>query len=157
MREHLGRSAHRDVQRFFEAAMFNWASMGTDAHAKNYALRYGLDRTSRPEFAPLYDLGSTLPFPEISDRTAKLAMSFDGRYRIAEIEPHHITREAEGIGLDSDWARGRARELVANLPDAFSAAVTETQLENEAAELGNRLIDAAADRSGILLAQLGRV
>jgi serine/threonine-protein kinase HipA len=156
MWQHLGRGAGRDIPRFFEATLFNWASLSTDAHAKNYAIRYGLRRTSRPELAPLYDLGSALPFPEISDRRAKLAMSFDGHYRVRDIEPRHIMREAEGIGLDADWARARARELVVGLPEAFSTAVAEMPLERDGAAFARRLIDAAAQRSTALLTQLDR-
>ncbi|WP_110588744.1 HipA domain-containing protein [Microbacterium suaedae] len=104
--------------------LFNWASLGTDAHAKNYAINYGLHRTSRAELAPLYDLGSALPFPEISERDAKFAMSYGGHYRVFEIEPRHIVRTAAGLGLDADWTMTRAREIVAGLSDAFSTAAT---------------------------------
>lgn len=152
--EYFGRNANQDVHRFFEATLFNWAALGTDAHAKNYALRYGLGVTDRPQLAPLYDLGSALAYPDINNRRAKVAMSFGGHYRASEIEPRHIRAEAEGIGLDPVWATDRAREYVEGLPDAFSDAVAELNLEGEDAAFATRLVDAAAHRSANLLRQL---
>ena len=140
--------------RFFEATLFNWAALATDAHAKNYALLYGERSLSRPAFAPLYDLGSALAYPEISDRRAKLAMSYGGHYRADEIQPRHIRREAEAIGLDPDWAMIRARELVVGLPDAFSEAAKHTRLHGDDATFAARLVDQVSGRSSRLLAQL---
>lgn len=154
LREHLGRGAERDVQRFFEATLFNWAALGTDAHAKNYAVRYGRSAVARPELAPLYDLGSSLPFPEINNPRAKLAMSFGGHYRAGEIMPRHIVGEAQGIGLPADWAVARAREIVEGLPDAFSTAAAELPLVDDDAKFVTRLIDASARRTSTLLTQL---
>jgi len=154
MWDYFGRVAGKDVPRFFEATLFNWASLGTDAHAKNYALRYGPGRTARPEFAPLYDLGSALAFPDINNRDAKLAMSFGGHYRGNEIRPRHIRVEAKGIGLDDVWATDRARQLVVGLPSAFSAAVAELSLKDEDAAFAARLVDEAAQRTGVLLKEL---
>lgn len=156
MREHLGRSAGRDITRFFEATLFNWASLGTDAHAKNYAIVYGWDGNSRPTLAPLYDLGSALAYPEISERNAKLAMSYAGNYKAREIQPSHIASEAERIGLDRAWAIERAREIVVGLPDALSSATAEAPLHGDDAAFAHRLVDAGARRSAVLLRQLDR-
>jgi len=156
MREHLGKAADRNVPRFFDAALFNWASLGTDAHAKNYAMLYGPARTARPALAPLYDLGSALAYPEVSERNAKLAMSYGGHYRVNEIQPRHVVREAMGIGLDGEWAMARARELVVGLPDAFSGAVAETRFTDADGAFGARLLDEVAARSTRLLGQLER-
>lgn len=154
LREHLGRSAVPDLSRFFEATLFNWASLGTDAHAKNYAILYSPRRGTRPTLAPLYDLGSALAYPEISDRNARLAMSYAGHYRAREIQQSDIAREAEGIGLEAEWAITRARELASGLPEALSSAAAESHLGGGDATFAARLVDRARERSAALLAQL---
>ena len=149
---------HRSVEQFFIAALFNWAALGTDAHAKNYALLYGKDRLARPVLAPLYDLGSALAYPAINNRkTARLAMSYAGHYRAYEIEPRHIVREAAGIGIgDEGWVIDRARELVYGLPEAFSAAAAAAGLDGDDAAFAAVLVDNARERSEALRAQLAR-
>lgn len=156
LREHLGRAAEPSLSRFFEATLFNWASLGTDAHAKNYAMLYNLNDRSRPMLAPLYDLGSALAYPEISDRNATLAMSYGGHSRVRDIQPSHIVREAGGIGLEEEWAISRARELVDGLPEAFSTATAEAGLNGDDATFAARLIDEVSGRSLMLLKQLDR-
>jgi serine/threonine-protein kinase HipA len=47
-------------ERFIDAILFNYLTMGTDAHAKNYSLIYGRDGDFT--LAPLYDLSSYLPY-----------------------------------------------------------------------------------------------
>ncbi|QTX05603.1 type II toxin-antitoxin system HipA family toxin [Agromyces archimandritae] len=157
MNEHLGSAANAEVARFFEATMFNWAALGTDAHAKNYALVHPVSGRRRPMLAPLYDLGSALAYPEINTRKAKLAMSYAGHYRAYEIEPRHIVQEAAGLALPEEWVIDRARHLVGRLPDAFSAAAEEAQLHGDDAAFAATLIDRAAERAQTLARQLGGI
>ena len=56
-------NADVDVPRFLKANMFNWLIGGTDAHAKNYSFLIGADDEIR--LAPLYDLSSQLPYPDL--------------------------------------------------------------------------------------------
>jgi len=156
MREYLGSAAARSVERFFEATLFNWAALGTDAHSKNYALLYSPSRTAPPRLAPLYDLGSALAYPEINNRKAKLAMSYSGHYRTFEIEPRHIVREAAGIGLAEDWVMERAKHIVTGLPDALSEAAREAGLTGDDAAFAGTLVEKAGERSDSLIRQLAR-
>ena len=151
-----------EAQKFFDATIFNWVALGTDAHAKNYALLSSVSRTGWPRLAPLYDLGSALAYPEINNRRAKLAMSFDGHYRTFEIEPRHILREARvfnsilGQGATVDWVYSRARAYVDALPDALSLAAREASLSGEARQFAATLIDRARERTQQLEQQLDR-
>lgn len=156
MRENLGTAADLEVARFFEATVFNWAVLGTDAHAKNYALVSSAAATGRPTLAPLYDLGSALAYPEINNRKAKLAMSYDGRYRTFEIEPRHLVREASGLDLDEAWAMDRARALVEGMTDAFRRAAAEAALNGDDAVFAEMLTARATERAGELSGQLSR-
>ncbi len=160
VREQLGVRSDSEVRRLFEAALFNWASLSTDAHAKNYAIVYGRRSSAersrtRPVLAPLYDLASALAYPGLNDRRAKLAMSFHGHYRAWDIRPRDIVLEAESIGLDAEWVLERARDLAGGLPAAFGEAAQEARLTGDDAVFATRLVDAASERSVVLLNQLG--
>src|SRR5438445_7401851 len=52
-----------DVSTFLDAIAYNWLIAGTDAHGKNYALLIGAQ--ARVRLAPLYDVASVLPYPDI--------------------------------------------------------------------------------------------
>lgn len=157
MAQELGQGAGFHLSRFFDATLFNWAALATDAHAKNYALLYGVWPGVRAGLAPLYDLGSVLAYPDLNQRKAALAMSFGGHYRAYEIEPRHIMAEARGLGISEERVVHRAREIVRGLPDAFSQAVREISqvgLDDAQAEFASSLIDFSSERSATLLAQL---
>ncbi|MCU1475445.1 MAG: type toxin-antitoxin system HipA family toxin [Subtercola sp.] len=152
VRAAVNRSERDDaVSRFFEANVFNWIISGTDAHAKNYSL---LHTTRGTTLAPLYDVASSLPYDDLPARKVKLAMSMAGRYRVHEIEPRHILREAAGIALDTDAVRERMVELCQSVADAFSAAASASALGADDREFAARLTDSVARRSAELLPKI---
>jgi serine/threonine-protein kinase HipA len=112
-----------DIDRFLDAIAFNWLVVGTDAHARNYALLL-----SGPDvrLAPLYDLNSFLPYSDSSD--VDLAMRVGtykyNPYAIGYAEWDQLAREAR---VDSDGLRKRAISLAQRLPDAAADAVAETR------------------------------
>ncbi|WP_417562276.1 type II toxin-antitoxin system HipA family toxin [Microbacterium sp.] len=154
LRQHLGKTADDEVARFFEATLFNWAALGTDAHAKNHALMYPRAPLGRPTLAPLYDVGSALAYPEINNRRARLAMSYAGHYRTFEIEPRHIVREGVGVGLPEEWVLDRARHIVGGLTDALRRAVADAALVGDDAVFAATLVERAHERTGMLGRQL---
>lgn len=157
MKGELGADAERHVTRFFDATLFNWAALATDAHAKNYALLYGVWRGVRAGLAPLYDLGSVLAYPDLNNRKAKLAMSYGGHYRASEIEPRHIVAEALQLGISEEHVVDKARELTVGLPDALSQAAMEVKdlgLDRRQADFASTLVDRAGERSAMLMKQL---
>lgn len=160
--ERFGPAGPAHALRFFDATIFNWIALGTDAHAKNYALLWPMARTGWPRLAPLYDLGSALAYPAINNRRAKLAMSFDGRYRTFEIEPRHIVREASifngilGQEATADWVYSRARTYVDGLPEALSLAAEEASLSGDERQFAATLIDRARERTQDLRRELDR-
>ena len=76
-----------------------------DAHGKNYSL---LHRGGGVELAPLYDLLSTVAYPELSP---KLAMRVAGRARIREMRRGDWSRFARSVGLGAPFVRRRVAEL----------------------------------------------
>jgi serine/threonine-protein kinase HipA len=76
-------SRGEDVATFLDSVAYNWLIVGTDAHAKNYALLIGAE--GRIRLAPLYDMASVLPYPAIGIEKAKLSMKLGGEYRLRNI------------------------------------------------------------------------
>lgn len=136
------------ADRFFEATLFNWAALGTDAHAKNYSLLHSA--TDGPRLAPLYDVATALPYPDINTRSTKLAMSFGRHYRQYEVEARHVIADAVTLGFDPDWAHERAVAIVDGLADAYSAAARDAGLTGDDAAFAGQIVDEAATRTARL-------
>ena len=140
-------AVEQDVRRFFEALLFNWLVVGTDAHAKNYGIL--LPQRGSPRLAPVYDLGSMVPYED--PLGCALAMKLGGEYRIKAIRPErNVAKAAREIGLDEDWALDRLRTLAAQVPDAIASAASQAGLADDpmavslrdgvAAHVGTRLV-----------------
>jgi len=104
-----------DVRTFLDAVAYNWLIVGTDAHAKNYALLIGAK--ARVRLAPLYDLASVLPYSEIDIQRVKLSMKLGGEYRFRDIRLRHWRRQAEELGIDPDELVHRVNDLANQLAD----------------------------------------
>ena len=76
-----------------------------DAHAKNFSL---LHKDGAIVLAPLYDLLSTVLYPELSP---KLAMKIGGKHVLKELEPRHWDKFAADCGLSGPFLRTRTRQL----------------------------------------------
>lgn len=105
-----------DLETFVDALALNWVILGTDAHAKNFALLY---RDVRPTLAPLYDVISILPYPEVEYAgKARLAMRIGTEYRAAHLRGRHWSRFAESLQVDPQSVVGRVSALVHDIPAA---------------------------------------
>jgi serine/threonine-protein kinase HipA len=97
LRTYSGNAAE-DVRTFLDAIAYNWLIIGTDAHAKNYALLIGAE--GRVRLAPLYDLASVFPYSKIDIQRVKLSMKLGGEYRFRNIQLRHWRRQAEELGVE---------------------------------------------------------
>lgn len=114
-----------DLGALVDAAALNWAIGGTDAHAKNYSILLGPGST---RLAPLYDIGSALPYPDqIHPRKMKLAMRVDREYHVWKIERRHWEGLAERCRLDPGPFIDRVAEVLAAVPTAASEAAEEVR------------------------------
>jgi serine/threonine-protein kinase HipA len=128
----LRRAASRpaiEVLKLIDAAIFNLIIGNADAHAKNYSLLYR--ENGAIELAPLYDLLSTVYYPELSPR---LAMKIAKRHTLEELKAPDWEKFAEETGIALRFIRTRAKELA----DAVSKSIDEANAE---------LTDAAPDRN----------
>ncbi len=115
----LRRAATRpalEVLKMMDAALFNLIIGNADAHGKNYSLLY---QTDAVVMAPLYDLLSTVVYPDLSPN---LAMKIARRPRLEDLLPRDWARFAEETGLTEPYIRRRAASLadrvIADAPQA---------------------------------------
>lgn len=104
------------------ATIFNVAVGNADAHAKNFSLLHGNARFGRPgtQLAPLYDLLSTLAYPDLSPR---FAMKIGTARTFAELSRGAWEAMAEGAGLAPAQVRREVRSLGGAIPGAVEEAI----------------------------------
>jgi serine/threonine-protein kinase HipA len=106
-----------DILAFVDALIFNMLVGNADAHGKNFSMIYA-GGTKR--LAPLYDLVSTIAWPELSTR---LAMSIGHGKRMNDLNPMHFKRMAEECGVGWPMVRDRMRRLADGLGGAIATGV----------------------------------
>jgi serine/threonine-protein kinase HipA len=117
----------QELPRFLRAVTFNWIVGNCDAHGKNYSLLY--DRGA-PTLAPLYDIVSTVLYPEL---TTRLAMSIDGARQLDRVD------EASWLSLAADaryrpaFVRRTVGELLSVAAPAARALAATPDHDNESA------------------------
>lgn len=105
-----------EVLKLLDAAIVQVLLGNADAHGKNYSL---LHREGRVDLAPLYDLLSTVAWPDLSPN---FAMRVARRATLEELRRGDWDRFARSAGLGAPFVRRRVREL-ADLAPARAAAV----------------------------------
>jgi serine/threonine-protein kinase HipA len=104
--------------------MFPYLVGNNDAHGKNFSLLYRGTGTENFEIrlAPLYDLVSTVYYPELG---RDMAMRIGGEYSSEKVTSRNFEQLAEEAGLGKPLVRGRVVELsekvVAALPTLETA------------------------------------
>ena len=109
------RTPATDVLKLVDAAIFNLAIGNADAHGKNFS--FLLD-TRGPRLAPLYDLLSTIAWPELSPR---LAMRVGPAGTIEELDGEAWTRFAADAGITLPFLRRRVTALTVVLERSSEA------------------------------------
>ena len=104
-----------DILAFVDASIFNALIGNADAHGKNYAMIYA---SGRRRLAPLYDLVSTIAWPELSTR---LAMNIGHGKSVNDINPAHFKRLAEECDLGWPMVRERIGGLAGRTMDVVKA------------------------------------
>jgi serine/threonine-protein kinase HipA len=94
-----------DVLKLLDAAIFNLIVGNADAHGKNFSILYD---ANGPRLAPLYDLLSTVAWPELSP---KMAMKMGGKARLEEMDEKGWSGFAKDAGIGVGLVKGRLREL----------------------------------------------
>ena len=108
-----------DIMKLLDAAIFNLIVGNADAHGKNFSILYD---DQGPRMAPLYDLLSTVAYPDFSP---KMAMRMGRRATLAEMDADGWKAFAKEIGVGLPLVRRRVTEL-ADATRQSIARVSET-------------------------------
>ena len=128
-----------DLGQLLDAVIFNYLIGNHDAHGKNFSLVYGSD-PGETRLAPLYDLVSTIYYPELSP---KMAMKIGGEYRLDRIGPRHFETLAEEAALARPLVRQRVREVAARVLEALNVV----DIEGAVAEAVATIVRERCDRT----------
>ena len=128
-----------ELQRFWDALAFNWLIGNCDAHGKNFSLLYDADAGSAT-LAPLYDLVSTIVYPDIVTR---LAMSIDGATQIADVNRRAWSELASQAGVTRDFAIDTISR-VAGRAAAVAPGIAAEHGTKAAEEIAGRVVALAA-------------
>jgi serine/threonine-protein kinase HipA len=141
-----------DVDRFLQANMFNWLIGGTDAHAKNYSLLIGAGDETR--LAPLYDLSSQLPYPELIEQ--RVSMKIGDSHDIGRIGIADWRKLARDCTIEEERVLNLLTGMAKALPDEISAAreqaLSEGLSEIIIAPLAQQLITHVEERLATITA-----
>jgi serine/threonine-protein kinase HipA len=118
-----------DLARLLDGVIFNYLVGNNDAHGKNFSLVYSGAGTGdlHVRLAPLYDVVSTIYYPELSP---EMAMKIGGEYSSDRVTPRNFEKLAEEAGL----AKPLVRRRVAELADAILATLPKLEVRSPVAE-----------------------
>jgi serine/threonine-protein kinase HipA len=130
-----------DLIRFLEAVIYNYLVGNNDGHGKNFSLLYRGAGTGSLEIrlAPLYDVVSTLYYPELS---RDMAMKIGGEYSSEKVTAKNFEQLAEEAGLGKPLVRARVPEVA----ERVIAGLAEVEIAHPAAEKVARLIRKRSER-----------
>lgn len=111
-----------EVLKLLDAFVFHALIGNADAHGKNYSLLY---RGVAVELAPLYDLLSTLAYPELDTR---FAMRIGGRATLEALRAGDWDRFARTAGMGAPFVRRRVRELADRTRECAEPVAAELSL-----------------------------
>jgi serine/threonine-protein kinase HipA len=107
-----------DLARLLDAVIYNYLVGNNDAHGKNFSLLYRGAGTESLEIrlSPLYDVVSTVYYPELS---RDMAMRIGGEFSSEKVTAKNFEQLAEEAGLGKPLARGRVAELSEKVIDTL--------------------------------------
>lgn len=145
-------SPAEDIRTFLDSVAYNWLVAGTDAHAKNYSLLIGAGGPIR--LAPLYDVASVLPYPNLDIHRARLSMKVGGEYRLRNIHLRHWQKLAKELGINPgelvQRINGIAMQIGDHVPNVRRRVTEEGLPHPMVARLAEAIITRAAACRAIL-------
>jgi serine/threonine-protein kinase HipA len=124
-----------DLARLLDAVVFNYLVGNNEAHGKNFSLLYHGAGTENQNIrlSPLYDVVSTVYYPEIS---RDMAMKIGGEYSSEKVMPNNFEQLAEEAGLGKPLVKRR----VAALAETVITVLPKVDTANPVAEGAAALI-----------------
>ncbi|PDT44765.1 kinase [Sinorhizobium fredii] len=133
-----------DVLKLLDAAIFNLVVGNADAHGKNFSILYD---DQGPKMAPLYDLLSTVAYPDLSP---KMAMRIGKRVTLAEMDADGWQPFAKEAGVGLPLVRRRITNLVDSTAEAVARVLEDiSDLYIDSARI-NHFADSVAGRAKLV-------
>src|SRR5580698_4596009 len=127
-----------DLARLLDAVIFNYLVGNNDAHGKNFSLLYRGAGTENFEIrlSPLYDIVSTVYYPELS---RDMAMRIGDEYSLEKVTAKNFEQLAEEAGLGKPLVRARVPEMAERIIAALGKIeITHPDAEKIAALIRQR-------------------
>jgi serine/threonine-protein kinase HipA len=135
-----------DEEVFIKSLVLNWILYGTDGHAKNYSLL--IASGSQVRLAPLYDIGSALPYPDaVPPRKAKLALKIGGQYLVSRIGRHEWEKFAVEHRLDKEKLIESIVNMAKGLPNLVDNLEREMRQQGISNPVTKKLAESLSARS----------
>lgn len=141
-----------DRENFLFTLVFNWLIGGTDAHAKNYSLL--ISAHAHVRLAPLYDISSVLPYPQLDRRKLKMAMKIGSHYRWHDISLRDWLKLGKELGFPEDHTRTILRLVGRNIADAAASEASAMKSAGIDHPVVDRLVDAISESADRCLGML---
>lgn len=133
-----------DIAKLLDAAIFNLIVGNADAHGKNFSILYD---DQGPRMAPLYDLLSTVTYPDLSP---KMAMRIGKRATLADMDADGWQAFSKETGVGLLLVRRRVKELTDATGDAIPRlSENMSPLAADSVTL-NHVADLVADRAKLV-------
>lgn len=132
----------QELPRFLRAVVFNWLIGNCDAHAKNFSLLYD---GSAPTLAPLYDLVSTVVYPQL---TTRLAMSVGGATRLEQVDDAAWLALARDAGVRPAFVTRIRDEVAERAAAAVPGLLADDEHANEMARRVGERVTSSAKAAG---------
>jgi serine/threonine-protein kinase HipA len=130
-----------DVLKLLDAAIFNLIVGNADAHGKNFSLLYDAEG---PRLAPLYDLLSTVAWPELSP---KMAMKMGGRTRLEEMDEKGWSGFAGDAGISENLVRTIAQNVAVRISNAVETTLKSDGFATVRSAIAEKLADQILERA----------
>ena len=137
-----------EALKLLDAALFNAIIGNADAHAKNFSLLYLPDRT---QLAPLYDLLSTVAYPDLSQR---FAMKIGERRTLEEIYSADLDKFAKDVEIRAPFVRRRMGEIAEGVIEQSEGVAAALGVPSDRRQRLNEICDTVAGRAKLLLDRL---
>lgn len=124
----------QELPGLIRAVAFHWIVGNCDAHGKNYSLLYA---QGAPTLAPLYDIVSTVVYPEL---TTRLAMSIDGARDLEEVDDGCWVKLAGGAGYRPAFVTRTVNDLLKRAAGEAPVLIGTSAHDNDTARRINERI-----------------
>jgi len=137
-----------EVLKLLDAALYNTIIGNADAHAKNFSL---LHKQTGTELSPLYDLLSTIAYPDLS---ARYAMKIAKRRTLDEISADDWSKFAGDIEMRPPYVKQRVGEIAQAILEKVGTSLEALALPEDRARLATSYANTLKSRASSVLEAL---